>query len=115
VRVHLAVKHPFQLETTHFRFETLRIRVDVASSRLVVLTLGKLEELSGVRYALRGLLDLFRLGGQTSALTAQLLCPFGFIPNGRVFQLARYLFEALLFEIVLKETPVRSRFAPLGL
>jgi hypothetical protein len=106
------VEHALQLEAAHFGFESLGVSVDVARGSLVALAFGELEELRCVRYAFGGALDFACLGGESRPLTSQLLRPFGFGPNGRVFQLAPYLFEALLLEIVLKETPVRSRYAP---
>jgi hypothetical protein len=115
VRVHLAVEHALQLEAAHLGFEPLCIGVDVASGGFVSLAFGKLEELRCVRYAFGGALDLAGVGGEARPFTSQLLRPFGFGPNGRIFQLAPYLFEALLLEIVLKETPVRSGCAPRGL
>jgi hypothetical protein len=109
------MEHAFQLEATHLSFEPLCIGVDVARGGFVSLALGELEELRCVRYTFGGALDFARVGGEARPLTSQLLRPFGFGPNGRIFQLAPYLFEALLLEIVLKETPVRRRYAPRGL
>jgi hypothetical protein len=109
------MEHALQLETAHFGFEPLCVGVDVARGGLVTLALGELEELRCVRYAFGRALDLARVGGEPRPLTSQLLRPFGFGPNGRIFQLAPYLFETLLLEIVLKETPVRSGCAPRGL
>ena len=106
------MEHALQLEAAYFGFEPLCIAVDVTGRSLVALALGELEKLRCVRYAFGSALDLTCFGGEPRPLTSQLLRPFGFGPNGRIFQLAPYLFEALLLEIVLKETPVRSRFAP---
>ena len=112
MRVHLAVEHALQLEAAHFGLETLRVVIDIARGCLVSFAFRELEKLRCVRYALGGALDLPRIGREPRALTSQLLRAFGFRPNGRVLQLAPYLLEALLLEIVLKETPVRSGCAP---
>ena len=109
------MEHALQLETAHFGFETLCVAVDIARGSFVALAFREFEKLRCVRYSLGGALDLARVGRESRALTSQLLRAFGFCPNGRVFQLAPYLLEAFLLEIVLKETPVRSECAPLGL
>jgi hypothetical protein len=109
------VKHPLQLETPHVGFEPLRIGVNVASGCFVALALRELEQLGGVRYALRGAVDLDRVGGQLRPFAPQLLRSLGLRPDGRVFQLATDLFQALFLIVVLKETPVRRRYAPRGL
>ena len=109
------MKHALQLEAAYVGFEPLCIGIDIACGGLVTLALGELEEFRCVRYAFGGALDIACVGGEPRPLTSQLLRAFGFGPNGRVFQLAPYLFEAFLLEIVLKETPVRRRFAPRGL
>jgi hypothetical protein len=109
------MEHALQLETTHIGLETLRVVVDITRGCLVAFAFRELEKLRCVRYALGGALDLARVGREPRPLTSQLLRAFGFCPNGRVLQLAPYLLEALLLEIVLKETPVRSECAPRGL
>jgi hypothetical protein len=109
------MEHALQLEAPDIGLETLRVVVDITCSRFVALAFRELEKLCCVRYALGGALDLARIGGEPRPLTSQLLRAFGFRPNVRVLQLAPYLLEALLLEIVLKETPVRSGCAPRGL
>jgi hypothetical protein len=109
------VEHALQFEAAHISLETLRIAIDIARGCFVALAFRELEKLRCVRYALGGALDLARVGRESRPLTSQLLRAFGFCPNARVFQLAPYLLETLLLEIVLKETPVRSECAPRGL
>jgi hypothetical protein len=106
------VEHALQLEAPDISFEALRVTIDIARGGFVTLALRELEKLRCVRYALGGALDLAGVGRQPRPLTSQLLRAFGFGPNGRIFQLPPYLFEALLLEVVLKETPVRSGCAP---
>jgi hypothetical protein len=109
------VKHAFQLETSHVGFESLRVGVDVTRGGFVAFALRELEQLGGVRYALGGAVDLGRVGGQLGAFAPQLLRPLGLRPDGRVFELAADLFQAFFLVVVLKETPVRRRYAPRGL
>ena len=106
------MEHALQLETAHFSLEPLCIGVDVARGSLVTLALGEVQELRCVRYAFGRALDLARIGFQARPLTPKLLRTLRLGPDGGIFQLAPYLFEALLLEIVLKETPVRSGCAP---
>lgn len=106
------MEHALQLEAPDIGFEALCVVVDIARGGLIALALRELEKLRRVRYALGSALNLARLGRQPRPLTSQLLRPFGFRPNGRILQLPPYLFEALLLEVVLKETPVRSGCAP---
>ena len=109
------MEHTLQLEAAHIGLEALRVAIDIACGRLVALALRELEKLRCIRYAFGGAIDLTGVGCKPRPLASQLLRAFGFGPNGRVFQLAPYLLEALLLEIVLKETPVRSGCAPRGL
>ena len=115
MRVHLAVKHALQLETPHVGFESLRVGIDVARGGFVAFALREFEQLGGVRYALGGAVDLARVGGQLGPFAPQLLRPLGLCPNGRVLEFAADLFQALCLVVVLKETPVRKRYAPRGL
>jgi hypothetical protein len=109
------VKHALQLETSHVGFESLRVSVDVARGRFVALALRELEQLRGIRNALGSAVDFPRVGGQLGPFASQLLRPLGLCPDGRVFELAADLFQAFFLVVVLKETPVRRRYAPRGL
>jgi hypothetical protein len=109
------MEHALQLEAPHIGFETLRVLVDVTRGRFVALAFRKLEKLRRVRYAFGSALDLARVRRQPCPLTSQLLRTLRFGPDGRIFQLTPYLLEALLLEIVLKETPVRTGSALRGL
>jgi len=62
------MKHAFQLETTDFGFETLRVVVDVARSSFVALGFGELEEFRCVGDTLGSAVNLAGVGGQASAL-----------------------------------------------
>lgn len=76
-----------------------------ARRRQLVLAFGELEQLGGVGDPLGRGVDLFELGGKLGAFTAELACLIGVLPDGWVFQLAGYFFEALFLGVVLKETP----------
>jgi len=45
------------------------------------------------------------------ALPAEFLGPFRLVPNSRVFQLAVNLYQPVLFDIVVKDTPSGYRYA----
>ena len=106
------MEHPLQLEPAYLVLEPLCIGVDIARGCLVTLGFCKLQELGGIGNPLCGPLDLACIGFQTRPLTPKLLCPLRLGPDGGIFQLAPYLFEAFLLAVVLKETPVRSGCAP---
>jgi hypothetical protein len=109
------VEHALQLETTHLRFEGLRVPFDVGRCALVVLALGEIEQLRGVGNAFGRAIELADLRRQPGAFAPQLLRTLGFRPDRGVFQLAADLLQALFLEIVFKETPEGSRCAPRGL
>jgi hypothetical protein len=115
VRVHLAAEHALQLEPADVALETPRIVFDRLRRSLVILALGKLEQLGGVRDAFVGAIDLLELGREARTLLAELLRTFGGGPDGGILELAADLFQAFLFQVVLKETPVASSCARRGL
>jgi hypothetical protein len=115
VRVHLAAKHALELEAAHLLFEALRVRLDIACGRLVVFGLGQLQQFAGITDALGGALDGADVGAQARAFAAELLGALRLGPDLRIFQLARYFLEPLVFAIVLKETPVTRPYARPGL
>jgi hypothetical protein len=59
--------------------------------------------------------DLLELGGETRALLAELLRALGVGPDGGILELAADLFQPLLLQVVLKETPGASSCARRGL
>ena len=99
------MKHALQLELAHTAFQAHGIPFDVRGGGFVVLAFGEVEELRGVGDGFRGAVQLLELGGELGALATELAGLLGVLPDGRVFQLAIYLFEAFLLVVVLKETP----------
>ncbi len=99
------MEHALQLEFAHAGFEPVGILLDVGSGAFVVLAFGELEKLGRIGDAFRGAVDLFELGSELGAFTAELARLIGVLPDGGVFQLAGYFFEALFLGVVLKETP----------
>jgi hypothetical protein len=92
----------------HFAFERRGLALDIARGGFVVLTLGELEQLVGVRDGFRGVVELGQLGAQACALATQLLGLVGLVPDARVFELAADFFQPLFLAVVLKETPSAS-------
>jgi hypothetical protein len=99
------VEHPLQLELAHAVFEAGGVLLDIGGGALVVLALGELEQLRGSGDGIGGAVQLFELGGELGAFAAELPGLVRVLPDGRIFQLADYLFEALFLVVVLKETP----------
>jgi hypothetical protein len=99
------MEHALELELAHPALEAVRIPLDFGSGRLVVLAFGELEQLGGIGNGRRRAVQLFELRGEPGAFAAELAGLVGVLPDGWIFQLARYLFEAFLLGVVLKETP----------
>jgi len=114
VRVHLAAEHALELELAHRGLESARFAFDVARGGLVVLGLGELEELRGIRDRVRRAIEFPDVGGETGALLAEQLRALGIAPDRGVLELAVYFLEALDLAVVLKETPVANGRARRG-
>jgi len=99
------VKHPLQLEPADAAFEALGIPLDILRGALVVLAFSELEQLGRIGNGFGGAVQLGQLGSQLGAFPAQLLGLVGRLPDGRVFELPVYFFEAFFLDVVLKETP----------
>ena len=99
----------------HHAFQAARVALDVAGGGLIAFALGELQQLGGFLDPRGCAIDLLDVAAQARALATELLGALLVGPDGGIFQLAAYLFEAFLLLIVLKETPVRSRCAPRGL
>ena len=99
------MEHALQLELAHPAFEAVRILLDFGGGSFVVLALGELEQLGGIGDGGRGAVQLLQLRGKLGAFAAELTGFVGVLPDGWIFQLASYLFEAFLLGVVLKETP----------
>jgi hypothetical protein len=105
VRIHLAVEHALQLELAHAPLEPRGIFLDVRGRTRVVFAFRELQELRGVGDGLGRPVQLLELRGKLGAFAAELAGLVRVLPDGRVFQLSRYLFEAFFLRVVLKETP----------
>jgi len=99
------VEHALQLELAHALLEAVRVLLDFGRGALVVFALGELEQLGGVGDRIGGAVDFAQLRGKLGAFAPQLAGLVGVLPDGGVFQLARYFFEPFLLAVVLKETP----------
>jgi hypothetical protein len=99
------MEHALELELAHPGFEAIGVLLDVGGGRFIVFALGEIEDLDGVGDRLGGAVDLVQLRGKLRAFAAQLPRLVGILPDGGIFELAGYLFEAFLLGVVLKETP----------
>jgi hypothetical protein len=96
----------------HHGFELAGVVLDIARRGFVVLALGQVKQLGGLGDALGGPIDFVDVRRQPRPLPSEFLRALLVRPDRRVLELAPYLLEAFFFRVVLKETPVRSRFAP---
>jgi hypothetical protein len=99
------MEHALQFELAYARFEPVGILLDFGGGGGVVLAFSELEQFGGVRDPFGRGVDFFELGSKLGAFAAELASLVGVLPDGRVFQLAGYFFEALFLGVVLKETP----------
>jgi hypothetical protein len=114
VRIHLAAEHAAELEHPHAGFQLRDFPLDVADGGRIVLGLGQLQQLGGVRQRGAGGVELLEIGVQPRALAPQLLCPFGVVPDILLLQLTDDFFQTLFLGVVVKETPEGRRCAPRG-
>ncbi|MNO87252.1 hypothetical protein D3C76_786710 [compost metagenome] len=105
VHVHLAAEHAAEFQLLEDLAQAFDFAGDVVDGALVVFLDGHVQQVAGIGQAagefVEGLDDL-RQGG---ALAAQVLCVFGVVPDGRVFQLAVHFDQTIMFQIVVKDTP----------
>ena len=99
------MEHSLELELAHATFEAHGLLLDIGGGGLVVLAFGEIEKLRGVGDGFGRAIQLIELRGKLRTLAAQFPGLLGVLPDGRVFQLETYLFEAFLLVVVLKETP----------
>ena len=99
------MEHALELELAHAAFEARGVLLDIGGGGLVILAFGEIQKLRGVGDGFCRAIQLIELRGKLRALAAQFPGPLGVLPDGRVFELETYLFEAFLLVVVLKETP----------
>jgi hypothetical protein len=112
VRVHLARKHALELQPLDVLGQPHGVALDLRGGGRVALLRRHLEKLAGVgesaREAIETTDDLLELG----ALPAEILGPFGVVPDAGLLELARYFLKALVLVVVIKDTSSRNRCAP---
>jgi hypothetical protein len=89
----------------------LCIRINVQRGGLIAFAFRQIEQLGGFRNAFGRTVELLDRDSQARALAPKLLGTVLVRPDGRILQLTRDFLEALLFLIVLKETPEERRCA----
>jgi len=98
-------EHTAEFELGQGLFETLKNFDDVVDRALVVLFNGHVQQLAAIGQAtvqfIEGIDDL----RQRSALAAQFLGVFRFVPDCRIFKLAIDFDQTLMLLIVVKDTP----------
>jgi hypothetical protein len=112
VRIHVATEHALEFELANPGLDLAGIERDLARRLLIVLGLGQLQQFTGVARRIQRAVEIGDFGAQPGAFLAQFLGALGLVPDGGVFELARYLFETFLLQVVFKETPSRRRHAP---
>jgi hypothetical protein len=78
---------------------------DIVDRALVVFFDGHIEQVTGIGQATGQIVDGLNNLRQRGALTAQALGVFGLVPDARIFELAVYFDQTIMFVIVVKDTP----------
>jgi hypothetical protein len=112
VRVHLAAEHALEFQAPYAGFECVGFALDIARRGFIVFAFRELKQLGRVADGGMGAIEFLELCRKPRTLFAELLGTLRRAPDGRVFELAAYFFEAFFLAVVLKETPSRRRHVP---
>jgi hypothetical protein len=105
VRVHLAGKHPLELEPGDLALDTLEIALDGFRRVLVLLRFREVEQLARVRQAFAKLVERADDRLEPGALASELLRALGVVPDRGVLELPQDFREALALGFIVKGTP----------
>jgi hypothetical protein len=115
VRVHLAREHPLELEVLDVPFELRGVRgdrVEHLRDAGVALELGEFQQFERAGDAVARAIEPADDGVELRALLAERLRLVGLLPDLRVFELARDLYEPLVLAVVVKDTSAGRRDVP---
>jgi hypothetical protein len=117
VRVHLAREHALELEVLDLAFELRRVagdRVDDLREPRLALELGELQEFERAGDAVAGAVEPADQRVELGALLAERLRLLGLLPDLRILELARDLYQPLVLAVVVKDTSAGRRDVPRG-
>jgi hypothetical protein len=117
VRVHLAREHALELEVLDLALELQRVggdRVDDLGEARFALELGEVQEFERAGDAVAGAVEPADQRVELGALLAERLRLLGLLPDLRVFELARDLYQTLVLAVVVKDTSAGRRDVPRG-
>jgi hypothetical protein len=112
MRVHRAWKHALEFEPFNIEIQAGGIRFDFRGRAEIPLAGRKLKQLTRIGDAARQPIEAADDLLEPGALAAELLRPVRLVPDAGLFQFARDLLEALVLIVVIKDTPLKSRYAP---
>ncbi|MNL24760.1 hypothetical protein D3C87_1462080 [compost metagenome] len=105
VRVHFMAEHAAEFQLGQIFLETGQLGDDIAHCAFVVFFNGHVQQVAAIGQTrvqfVQGIDDL----RQRSALAAQFLGVFRFVPDTRIFKLAIDFSQTLMLLIVVKDTP----------
>jgi hypothetical protein len=114
VLVHFAAEHATEFQFLQQLAQTLDLSGNVIDGALVFFFGGHLQQILGVgkagRHVVEGVDDLRQL----RAFAAKVLSVLGVVPDSRIFELAVYFGQTIMFVIVVKDTPEWFRSARTG-
>jgi hypothetical protein len=88
VRIHLAAEHAPELELAHATLKACDLALDLLSRRLIVFSLGELQQLARVTDRGQRRIQILELTGKLRTLAAQGLGTLRSTPNRRLLELA---------------------------
>jgi hypothetical protein len=104
-RVHLAGKHPHQLELPDALLEPAGVAVHLGEAGFVAFALDEFQEFRGLDQAAPDLVQFADGAREPRALAAEFLGPLRLVPDLCVAELAIEFLEPLTLAVVLKGTP----------
>jgi hypothetical protein len=112
VRVHLARKHPLELEPLDVGLEARHVLLDFIGCFGIRLFGGQFQQLGAIAQAagefVQGIDDTLELG----AFLTEFLSAVGVVPYSGLLELAGYFLEAFVLVVVIKDTSSRIRYVP---
>ena len=87
------------------RGEPVEVRRNRLGGAVVLFGFGQVEKLVGAGQAVAERANAVHDLVERGAFLAELLRPFGVVPDVRVFEFAGYFLETLAFCVVVKDTP----------
>jgi hypothetical protein len=115
VRVHLAGEHALEFQAFDSNVQAVCICLDFAGGTEISLARGQLKQLVRIGDAACQPIEAANEVFQFGALAAEFLRALRVVPDAGLLEFARDFLQAFVLVVVIKDTPLKSRYAPRGL